>query len=112
SLMPRSRYSKISRSPGVHLASLTRLCTKSHFLSVIASSCVLLPGSIYRHAAVDRKDLTRRDLGLVGSQIDGHVGDMDRLAEPQQVAGRQLLDVLVASQQPLDPFRQRDRGCN
>src|SRR5262249_62063656 len=33
--MPRSRYSKISRKPGVHLASLARLWMKLHCLSII-----------------------------------------------------------------------------
>src|SRR5262245_41292679 len=45
-LMPRSRYSKISRSPGVHVCSLARLCTKSHVFCVMVLSCGFLNGLV------------------------------------------------------------------
>src|SRR5262245_45627822 len=38
-LIPRSRYSKISRRPGVHCCSLARLCTKSQGFSLMFPPC-------------------------------------------------------------------------
>ena len=38
--------------------------------------------SVDGHAAVDRENLSRRNLGLIGGQIDRHVGHMDRLPDP------------------------------
>src|SRR5262249_14820571 len=104
--MPRSRYSKISRRPGVHLASLARLCTKSHVFAAIVSS--IRSRSIDGHTAVDRKELPGRDGSFIGRQVDGHVSDVDWLAQPQQVAGGELADIGVGGEQPLHTLGQRD----
>ena len=45
-------------------------------------------------AAIDHHDLAGGDLGLVGGEIDRHVGHVDRVAETQQMLGAEPLDIL------------------
>src|SRR5436309_2114393 len=83
SLMPRSRYSKISRKPGVHLASLARLCTKSQVLPVMISSfgfraAIIRPGRPWTNAPThcwrSAPRLQRLDDGLGVAGDHGQIG--------------------------------------
>src|SRR5262245_42815728 len=88
--MPRSRYSKISRRPGVHLASVASFCTKCQVLSVIVSStaCWTRCGSLYHSPVIQEAEAPAR-AGAEAIRDDGwssaarkdaaHVGAVDQL---------------------------------
>ena len=43
------------------------------------------------------------------ARLNGHVGDVDRLAEAQQMGRYKLADILVGGKQLLDPIGEGDR---
>ena len=49
-----------------------------------------------------RQDLSRRDGRLIRRQIDGHIGHVDRQAEPKQMHRGELLNIFGAFEQFLD----------
>ena len=71
---------------------------------------VLLLGN--RHATVDGKYLAGDDPRLIRSKIDGHVRDIGRLRQSQQVTLRKLAHCVIAIDHGPDPCRERDARCD
>src|SRR5690242_13398469 len=105
-------------------------CTEA---SIVANKCCGLPSFDMRAAAnaipeasqntggkhlpdgrpaIDRNNLTGRDRGLVGGEINGHVGHMDRQAQAEQMRGGQLLDVFRSFEQLLHAFGEHHARCD